>query len=534
MAKSQVGCRLGAGVLFLALELTAGSAWAAEIHAAPEGTGDGSAASAAASVDAALAQATPGDVVLLHEGYYGDLALAGRFDSQISVEAAEGESVKARTLTVRDAENLTVKGLSISLSHAESYSTDTMVSVEGGSSGVTVSDCDIFSVPDSEISDWSASDWAELPGTAVSVRSPDSVIWGNRIRNVGYGISINYDAPRATVSHNHIQNFSRDGLRGIADDGVFEYNTVLDAYDVDDHHDDFFQSWSYEDGVVGTTVVRGVVLRGNLFVNFTDPDRPFAGSAQGIGCFDGFFEDWIVENNVVIVNHWHGITFLGARNMRIVNNTVLDNALDEEPGPPWINVSAHKDGRASSDILLRNNLTSDITLEAENSTEDHNLIFSDPAAVFVDHEAFDLHLKSGAEAIDAGSDEEAPLLDRDRIPRPQGAGFDVGAFEWHDGSVQPEGSVPGIEAETGVTEPPSAAERPGGGGEMGGAPGEGSSEAASGDESGCGCRQGPGEANQAGGTRAAVVFILLAVSGVFVRRRNRWPSISVGEGGSPK
>ncbi len=458
-------------------------------------------------------------MVVLHEGYYGDLALAGRFDSETSVVAAEGESARARTLVIRDSENLKVSGLSISLSHAHSYSTDTMVSVGGNSKDVAVSDCDIFSVPDSEIGSWSASDWADLPGTAISVRSPDIVIWGNRIRNVGYGISINYDAPRATVSHNHIQNFSRDGLRGIADEGVFEYNTVLDAYDVDDHHDDFFQSWSYEDGVVGTTVVRGVVLRGNFFVNFTDPDRPFAGSAQGIGCFDGFFEDWIVENNVVIVNHWHGITFLGARNMRIMNNTVLDNSPGEGPGPPWINVSAHKDGSASSGILLRNNLTQDITLEADDSTEDHNLLFSDPVTLFVDHEAFDLHLKSDAEAVDAGSETEAPTLDRDRITRPQGTGFDIGAFEWHDGSAQPEGPVPGIEEKGSVVEPPTPAERPTAS-EMGGAPNQDSEKAGNvGDEAGCGCRHGVSSPTSARGPGGALLLLLVTAGGLFARRR---------------
>ncbi len=511
---------LGGAWLLLVLELTTCTAWAADIHASPNGTGDGSTFSSAASVDSALEQAEAGDAVVLHEGYYGDLALAGRFDSETSVEAAEGESARARTLVIRDSENLRVSGLSISLSHAETYSTDTMVSVGGNSSDVTVSDCEIFSVPDSEIESWSATDWAELPGTAISVRSPDTVIWGNRIRNVGYGISINYDAPRATVSHNHIQNFSRDGLRGIADDGVFEYNTVLDAYDVDDHHDDFFQSWSYEDGVVGTTVVRGVVLRGNLFVNFTDPDRPFAGSAQGIGCFDGFFEDWIVENNVVIVNHWHGITFLGARNMRIVNNTVLDNALGEGPGPPWINVSAHKDGSVSSGILLRNNLTQDITLEADDSTEDHNLLFSDPAALFIDHETFNLHLKSDAEAVDAGSEIEAPQLDRDRIARPQGAGFDVGAFEWHDGGAKPEGPVPGIEEGGSEVAPPTATERPEVG-EIGGAHSEGNDEAREpGDESGCGCRHGVGVPISGKGPGGVLLLLLLATRVLFARQRS--------------
>ena len=51
------------------------------------------------------------------------------------------------------------------------------------------------------------------------------------------------------------------------------------------------------------------MLRGNLFINFENPNQPLKGTLQGIGCFDGFFVDWVVENNVVVTNHWHGISF---------------------------------------------------------------------------------------------------------------------------------------------------------------------------------------------------------------------------------
>ena len=44
--------------------------------------------------------------------------------------------------------------------------------------------------------------------------------------------------------------------------------------------------------------------------------------------------------------------------------------------------------------------------------------------------AFDLHLRAGSPAIDAGSATLAPSSDRDGIGRPQGAGFDLGAYEF--------------------------------------------------------------------------------------------------------
>jgi len=43
--------------------------------------------------------------------------------------------------------------------------------------------------------------------------------------------------------------------------------------------------------------------------------------------------------------------------------------------------------------------------------------------------AGDYHLKNGSPAIDSGSPTNAPLDDLDKNPRPQGSGFDIGAYE---------------------------------------------------------------------------------------------------------
>jgi parallel beta-helix repeat protein len=169
------------------------------------------------------------------------------------------------------------------------------------------------------------------------------------------------------------------------------------------------------------------VLRGNLFVNSTDPDDPLRSSMQGIGCFDGFFVGWTVENNVVITDHWHGISFYGMRDSVIVNNTVIDN-VDGQPGPPWIMVTDHKNGTPSSNVVVRNNLATDFELSEDNITDDHNLLIEDAASLFV-APPFDLHILAGSAAIDAGSAELAPAVDIEGRHRPEGAGFDLGAYE---------------------------------------------------------------------------------------------------------
>ena len=195
------------------------------------------------------------------------------------------------------------------------------------------------------------------------------------------------------------------------------------------NHDDGFQSWSLGDNGVGTGVVYGMVLRGNTIINYEDKNQPFRGTLQGIGCFDGMFEDWRIENNVIITDHWHGITLSGATNCTIINNTVVD-INDTTPGPPWIRIGDHKNGTQSTGCLVRNNLTTALNISSVGVVQDHNSIVRNHDDHFVNYRKNDLRLKAGCSAIDSGSAVSAPAFDRDKNPRPFGTGVDIGAYEW--------------------------------------------------------------------------------------------------------
>ena len=380
-----------------------------------------------------------GDTLWLRSGYHGDLVVEHAYNSApITIAAEPGQYPQVRSVSVQAAQNWLLRDLSISPSYAAVNTQITIVEVTdndyfGPARDIELADLDIFSVADA--SAWGADEWVNLASSGVGIDADRISLHDSRLRNVRFGIGVG--GAHARIQRNLVDGFSADGLRGLGDDGLFEYNRVQNDYigdPDDDNHDDGFQSWSVgADGQVGTGEVTGVTLRGNVFINATDPGNPLRNSMQGIGCFDGFYVDWVVENNVVITDHWHGISFYGMRDSRIVNNTVIDLA-DGEPGPPWIMVTAHKDGRPSSNVIVRNNLATDFVLEGDNIVADHNLVIEDAPALFV-APPFDLHLLPASAAIDAGSADLAPPLDADLVPRPQGVGFDLGAHEFRGDAI---------------------------------------------------------------------------------------------------
>jgi parallel beta-helix repeat protein len=367
-----------------------------------------------------------GDTLVLLDGYHGEFYLRGAYNEHpITIEAAVGYRPTLSRIFLSAGANWHFKGLVVSPSEAPIYSANTLVTVEshswhGPSSHVVIDNCELYSVPES--SAWSLADWNTLACNAIQVSGDCMTIRDNTSRNVDFGISVSGNS--ALVSGNLVENFAGDGMRGLGNDMVFEYNVVKNCYDVNANHDDGFQSWSINDDPPRYRVV----LRGNTFINYEDPDQPFRGTLQGIGCFDGFYIDWVIENNLVLTDHWHGISLYGAVNCRIVNNTVVD-LNDASPGPPWILVNAHKDGTPSQGCVIRNNIAATITATGDTAS-DHNLLLTDRNSLFVNPALVDFHLRPEAhEAIDTGSDLLAPVIDMDGVARPQGGGIDLGCYE---------------------------------------------------------------------------------------------------------
>ena len=373
-----------------------------------------------------------GDTITLLSNTYNDLTIYGKNNNSfVVIRASIGATAIFSSINFNNSSYWELTGVEIKPRYTSGADGKNAVNLDG--SYLTIKNCNINYSDD--ISGWTDTDWLARAGNGIVMDGANLNVLDNTITVVDHGIAC--IASNSIVSGNLIANFRGDGIRGLGDDVIYEYNIIKNSYDVDDNHDDGFQSWSYGPGGVGTGVVKNVVLRGNTIINFEDPNQPYKSNLQGVGLFDGMFENWLVENNLIITDHWHGISFYGAIDCKIINNTVVDNNNEPEPDP-WIMVTDHKNGTPSSGVTVRNNISNDFSF-AGGVTEDHNIeiTMNQVSTYFVNPSGGtgNYHLISTSPAIDAGSNLLAPNIDKDGITRPQGTGFDIGCYEYTSGTT---------------------------------------------------------------------------------------------------
>jgi len=320
------------------LALLSGSAQAAEIEVPAE--------PGAAQAVFERGALSDGDRVILAPGAHGVLLIdARRFDPPVTVS---GAGAVLDRLILRNSAGLIVEDLAVIPRDLDGPG-EAMVEVQGGEA-VHLHNLTVATVRDS--AGWDAAAWRRWARHGIVLSGKDIRVTDSWIHNVRHGLLSLADG--AWVENTRVEHFSGDGMRGLGSNSTFLGNTIRECVDVDDNHDDGFQSWSIDLlGTPGGGVVRNVRLENNLIENGT---HPMACTLQGIGMFDGFYEGWVIRGNRIVVNNWHGITVMGARNVRIEGNIVVD-AQPGEPGPPWIAVTAHKDGRLSDDTVVAGNVT---------------------------------------------------------------------------------------------------------------------------------------------------------------------------------
>ena len=320
----------------------------------------------------------PGDTVLLRSGWHGVLSISTGYNQQpITIAAAPGQAPQVGWVEIGGGQNWIVRGLIVSPSLAPiplARVPHELVSLgeRGGedSADLVVEDCFVFSVLDT--TNWTGKDWVEKPASGIWLgrHGKHHVARNNYVLNTRFGIQL--CAPDCVAEGNVVANFSADGMRATRDGQVLQYNVIKNNFvgsrDGDDNHDDGIQVFLFN---VGTGTVRDVTLRGNIIIARETDGLPLLNPLQGIGCFDGPLVHFLVEDNVVCVNHYHGISLYDAQYCTIQDNICFSRWADR--ARPWIMLGQKKNqagGNTVRDNLAHSyNFKADAQVKAERNEE---------------------------------------------------------------------------------------------------------------------------------------------------------------------
>ncbi len=311
----------------------------------------------------------PGDTVLLRSGWHGVIVIPRGYNDQfITIAAEKGHAPQVGWIEIGEGRKWLVKGLTVSPSLAPAplgkLPVGHLVAMgeRGGedSAELVVEDCFIYSVL--ETSAWTAKDWVAKPANGIWLgrHGKGHIARNNYVLNTRFGI--NLCAPDCLCEGNVVANFSGDGIRATRDGQTVQYNVIknnfVGARDGDQNHDDGIQVFLFN---AGSGTLRRLTLRGNIIFAREQDGLPFPNPLQGIGCFDGPLIDFLVEKNVVCVNHYHGISLYDAQGCTIRDNTCFTRSQDKPR--PWVMIGQKKNQARGNTV--QNNLAHSFGFRAD-------------------------------------------------------------------------------------------------------------------------------------------------------------------------
>lgn len=325
------------------------------------------------------------EIYFIKSGKYGKISMQGVNNKTF---VAENENVEIDFLDLKNCKNLSFNGISIG--NYKSENETTIVKIDSSSREIEFSNC-IFRTIDSE-KKISLKEWETTIPIGVISHGQKINFTNNSFFNVFHALEINGDS--CMINDNLIYRFSGDGIRNTGDFNSYIANCIFDAtvddyYDPNGNHDDMFQSWTFG------KPISDIVLKNNICISCTDESLENKSKiVQGIVCFDGFEYNWSISDNLVIMDHPHGIALFGADHCIVENNKVIRNPLKiaEFESNPWIMISPHKDGRLSLNNTVKNNYSHVYKLSGSVIDTTGNKLIEN-TNIFEDFKAWDFRLK---------------------------------------------------------------------------------------------------------------------------------------------
>ena len=368
------------------------------------------------------------------------------------------------TTTYAEVKNLILRTLYV----RTPYSNDNVSNQNGGGRGIDYSYANYVSIHNNTISDVNTGIGASYGAGMTNVS-----IYNNTISRTHWGINAG-DWPanvgtldNVTIYNNRIsQGYAWDGILG--DGSWFHINGMY--------------LWAESGGqlhapkiygnVIGPDMGNASHITGWIFLsgNVTNPlvynNVLFAsqgGASNGfvsIGCGSGqvCYNATIVGNTFAAINNT--VAAIGMRlgiNNSVIKNNIFSNMSNAiyagDPGGDYNITSDYNlfygTGFYSSDFLkLNGNYYSINNWQAQLGLDNHSSSDTTQNPQFVDPDNYDFHLNAGSPAISSAEDLSAfYTVDKDNKSRPQGGGWDIGAYEYIDVST----TAPSVNETTQIT-----------------------------------------------------------------------------------
>lgn len=185
---------------------------------------------------------------------------------------------------------------------------------------------------------WQPSDWLTQARNGITLSGESCCAHFNDVFNVRTGIQVR--SVHGQANGNTVTHFYEDGMRALADHVTLARNHIMFAQNTnkDAIHSDAIQMWNVTAATPNTGVLEGVSILQNYIWNRSD--NPGSRLMQGIGCFDGAMRDAKIIGNLVMTDHFHGITLGVAQNSVIKENFVFSTR--PEVAQSWIKIGTNK------------------------------------------------------------------------------------------------------------------------------------------------------------------------------------------------
>lgn len=304
-----------------------------------------------------------------------------------------------------------------------------------------------------------------------TIESSDHIIMeDNEIHNFrGVAILVGVGSHQGIIlRRNHIHHQVTNCIPGNRFYAIYFSDGLNSIIEDNDAHDNPGGGFHIYNTSATPSDVTGLIVRGNkVYRNNTCASADaFGGVLIGPENTAHIFDNIQVYNNLIYKNNssgtggdGSGLTIYGrVSNLIIHSNTIYGNNTPDGFGILFTPDFGNSTGASPSPIIRNNLVTGNdgaamnlsnassptveknacMSAEVCDSGAADRVIITNIDACVVNAATDDYHLKSGANpCADAGTSTGAPATDHDDVARPVSVGFDIGAYEFTDGSTPP-------------------------------------------------------------------------------------------------